>query len=86
MAAVRTDIAVCQRAANVVPAEPAKADEPAVQEDADIQVMVLNKVMLVQLPFDLCCQAVCDNPGPALYCCYQMMIIYHGEVDRSVFD
>jgi len=49
MIAVRTHITVCQQAADVVTAEPTKADEPTVQESSDIQVMMLSKVMFVQL-------------------------------------
>jgi len=49
MIAVRTHITVCQQAADVVTAEPTKANEPSVQESGDIQVMVLGKVVFVQL-------------------------------------
>jgi hypothetical protein len=49
MIAVRTRIAVCEQAADVVTSEPTKPVEPSVQESSDIQVMVLSKVMFVQL-------------------------------------
>jgi len=49
MTAVRTHIAVCQQAVDVVTAEPTKAVEPSVQESSDIQVMVLSKLMFIQL-------------------------------------
>jgi hypothetical protein len=49
MIAVRTHIAGCQQAADIVTAEPTRAVEPSVQESSDIQVMVLSKVVFMQL-------------------------------------
>ena len=49
MIAVRTHIAVCQQAAEIVTAEPTKANEPTVQESSGIQVILLSKVILMQL-------------------------------------